>query len=261
MMKPSVSTTLLSLFTASALSLSKRTCRTFEPQGKDGDKGYITHGKQIRVSSASECTRDPPDESASGGCEYDRYKMGITVNATVNVSVSDLSSVVEAVREAADPETVARVNLNETFTMPYTVPQSSIPYNSAGYYTFQPKQRCWSGLLSDCADDDEDLDGTVAQVCGYVLLTKGKMESSTEYDGKSAFVEADKTEDNEDRPWPEYESNATKVREDLDDREQDEEDNSEEDSEEDSGATKLTSMSTVFTCLVWPSVAALFLYM
>ncbi|KAM0543960.1 hypothetical protein ACHAPJ_012055 [Fusarium lateritium] len=250
-MKSLQSIILLLMYPTVALSLSKRTRESFEPKGEYGSEGYTTYAKPVRVSGPYNCTKDQSRQNGnrSGYCNLDRYKMGITVNSTVNVSVSDITTILEAVRDAADPEEVEHVNLNKTVVMPFSIPYETTPNGTWGWYTFEAKQHCWEGQLGDCSDNDEDKDDTMVKVCGWVFLNGGNNESARTYDGRISFVESAKVEGQEDRPFPEYEDAVEKAKE------------SAESSEEDSGATQHVAISSVFTYVLWSGLASLFLYM
>ncbi|KAI8717654.1 hypothetical protein NCS52_00841900 [Fusarium sp. LHS14.1] len=133
-MKSTIGIALLSLFPAGALCLSKRSCTSFEPQGKYGNKGYTMPSlKTFRTSEYINCTTELAREKGDKEiCETDRYTMGLTLNSTVNVSVSDIQPVLDAVKQAASSDTRAKINLNETVLTPYRVTKEGIPAGEAG---------------------------------------------------------------------------------------------------------------------------------
>ncbi|KAF5968256.1 hypothetical protein FCOIX_11504 [Fusarium coicis] len=175
-------------------------------------KGHSAAGKQVRVSAKINCTTEKAREDGPpmNQCDNDRYKMGIIVNSTVNATISDKANLLEIVRDAADPATARSVNLNRTLVIPFTNPQRTVENGSTGYWAFLPELHCWNGVLKDCKGDDEDWDGEVVVACGYKILSRGANASTAEYDGQVSFVEEYVAKysksDEEDRPWPEYET-------------------------------------------------------
>ncbi|RSL42595.1 hypothetical protein CEP53_012104 [Fusarium sp. AF-6] len=112
--------------------------------------------KTFRTSEYINCTTEMArGKGEDDVCEVDRYTMGLTLNSTVNVSVSDIQPVLDAVKEAASSDRRAKIDLNETFLVPFKVSEQGIPESKAGYLAFTPIMRCWEGLLGDCSGDDE----------------------------------------------------------------------------------------------------------
>ncbi|KAG9506538.1 hypothetical protein J7337_000070 [Fusarium musae] len=171
-------------------------------------KGHSAAGKQVRVSAKINCTTEKAREDGPpmNQCDNDQYKMGIIVNSTVNATISDKANLLEIVRDAADPATAR------------------------------------SG--------DEDWDGEVVVACGYKILSRGANASTAEYDGQVSFVEEYVAKysksDEEDRPWPEYETAVEWVEEHKEDS--------------DSGALKHASAYSARMALICFSLTVLLFY-
>lgn len=200
---------LLLLFPTTSMSLVKRGCESFEIMDKEG---HSAPGQQVRVSAKINCTTEKAREDGPpmDQCNNDRFKMGIIVNSTVNATISDKAALLEIVRDAADPAIARVTNLNRTLVIPFSNPQLTVQNGSTGYWTFLPELHCWNGVLRDCKGDDEDWDGEVVVACGYKILSRGVNASTVVYDGEVTFVKEYGSEysksDEEERPWPEYET-------------------------------------------------------
>ncbi|KAF5650031.1 hypothetical protein F52700_470 [Fusarium sp. NRRL 52700] len=170
--------------------------------------------------------------------------MGIIVNSTINATISDKAALLEIVRDAADPAIAYRVNLNRTLVIPFTNSHDTAENGTTGYWTFLPYLHCWNGVLKDCQGDDEDWDGEVVVACGYKILSRGANASTAVYDGEISFVNEYGKEysesDEEDRPWPEYETAVEWVEEHKEDS--------------DSGALKPESAYSARMALTWFSI-------
>ncbi|KAF5584019.1 uncharacterized protein FSUBG_12933 [Fusarium subglutinans] len=176
--------------------------------------------------------------------------MGIIVNSTINATISDKAALLEIVRNAADPATAQRVNLNRTLVIPFTNPHDTAENGTTGYWTFVPELQCFNGVLKDCKGDDEDWDGEVAVACGYKILSRGANASTAVYDGEVSFVREFGAEysksDEEKRPWPEYETAVEWVEEHKEDS--------------DSGALKYASAYSARMALTWFSLTILLFF-
>ncbi|KAF4986700.1 hypothetical protein FDECE_15813 [Fusarium decemcellulare] len=199
------------------MSLSRRTCKSFETKGKSGRDGATTpYPNVLRTSAGVNCTAQLA--RSDGGnrtlCDYKRYSMGITLNSTINVSISDTQTVLNAVRDAASPKTAAYVNLNETVLLPYNNTEPGVLVGDVGYWTFTPYLRCWEGLLKSCDGDDIDQDGTAVEVCGY-QLNSWKEDGSTTADGETTFLTTDEktARDAKGIPYPTWEEAVKKQNE------------------------------------------------
>ncbi|KAF4415870.1 endoribonuclease L-PSP [Fusarium acutatum] len=96
---------LLLVFRATAASLSKRDCESFELSDA-GRKGWSRMGQPIRVSEIVNCTAERAKENGDGkgNCKIQRYQMGIIANATINST------------DGATFRTPAPANLNTSMT-------------------------------------------------------------------------------------------------------------------------------------------------
>ncbi|KAL2682805.1 hypothetical protein Neosp_007260 [[Neocosmospora] mangrovei] len=256
-MKSIIGIALLALFPTGALCLSKRSCTSFEPQGKYGNKGYTMPSlKTFRTSEYINCTTElARKEGDKEVCEVDRYTMGLTLNSTVNTSVSDIQPILDAVKEAAAPDTRAKINLNETVLTPYRVTKLGIPEGEAGYLAFTPILRCWEGLLGDCSGDDEKLNGTAIEACGYEYEEHRAIGSDQLIVGKENVVQSNSDELKE-KPQPTWEEAKEKA-------EKEKESDSEEkdkDDDKDNSASSLTGNvlgSGIWGCVVWTVIGTL----
>ncbi|KAF5539418.1 hypothetical protein FMEXI_8907 [Fusarium mexicanum] len=176
--------------------------------------------------------------------------MGIIVNSTINATISDKAALLEIVRDAADPATVRSLNLNRTLVIPLSNPYTAVENGTTGYWTFLPELHCFNGVLKNCKGDDEDWDGEVVVACGYKMFNRGANASMAEYDGEVSFVQEFGAEysksDEEDRPWPEYETAVEWVEEHKEDS--------------DSGALKCASAYSARMALTWFSLAILLFF-
>ncbi|KAF5689598.1 hypothetical protein FCIRC_1293 [Fusarium circinatum] len=176
--------------------------------------------------------------------------MGIVVNSTINATISDKAALLETVRDAADPATARSVNLNRTLVIPFSNPHTTVENGTTGYWTFLPELHCFNGILKDCKGDDEDWDGEVVVACGSKILNRGANASMAVYDGKVIFVEEPTStyskSDEEDRPWPEYETAVEWVEEHKEDS--------------DSGALKYASAYSARMALIWSSLTILLFF-
>ncbi|RTE70886.1 hypothetical protein BHE90_014717 [Fusarium euwallaceae] len=248
---------LLSLFPIWALSLSKRSCTSFEPQGKYGNKGYTTPSlKTFRTSEYNNCTTELAREKGEDDvCEVDRYTMGLTLNSTVNVSVSDIQPVLDAVKDAASSDRRAKIDLNETILVPFKVSEEGIPAGKAGYLAFTPIMRRWEGLLGDCSGDDEKLGGTVIEACGYEYDDNHKATGERTVVGKENVVQSDSKE-LKGKPQPTWEEAEEKAEDEKDS------DSGEKDKDDDSenSASALTGQvlgSGIRGCVAWTVMGTL----
>lgn len=247
-MKSIIGIALLSLFPTGALCLSKRSCTSFEPQGKYGNKGYTMPSlKTFRTSEYINCTTELAREKGDKEiCETDRYTMGLTLNSTVNVSVSDIQPVLDAVKQAASSDTRAKINLNETVLTPYRVTKEGIPAGEAGYLAFTPILRCWEGLLGDCSGDDEKLNGTVIEACGYEYEDHSAIGPDMLIVGKENVVQSN-SDELKKKPQPTWEEVQEKAEKEKDD-------------DKDNLASTLTENvlgSGIWGCVVWTVVGTL----
>ncbi|KAI8668086.1 hypothetical protein NCS55_00832800 [Fusarium keratoplasticum] len=256
-MKSIVGTALLSLFPTWASCLSKRSCTSFEPQGKYGNKGYTVPSlKTFRTSEYINCTTDLAREKGEDDvCEVDRYTMGLTLNSTVNVSVSDIQPVLDAVKDAASSDRRAKIDLNETVLVPFRVTKPGIPAGEAGYLAFTPIMRCWEGLLGDCSGDDEKLDGTVVEACGYEYDDHRAVDGEQLVVGKESVVQSN-SEELKGKPQPTWEEAQEKAKK---EKESDSEEKDKDD-DKDNLASSLTGHvlgSGIWGCVVWAAVGTL----
>ncbi|RSL77080.1 hypothetical protein CEP51_009384 [Fusarium floridanum] len=256
-MKSIIGIALLSLFPTWALCLSKRSCTSFEPQGEYGNKGYTMPSlKTFRTSEYINCTTELAREKGEDDvCEVDRYTMGLTLNSTVNVSVSDIQPVLDAVKDAASSDRRAKIDLNETVLVPFKVSEEGIPAGKAGYLAFTPIMRCWEGLLGDCSGDDEKLDGTVIEACGYEYDDNNKATGERTVVGKENVVQSDSKE-LKGKPQPTWEEAKEKA-EDEQDSDSDEKD---KDEDNDNSASTMTGQalgSGIWGCVVWTVMGTL----
>ncbi|KAI8667151.1 hypothetical protein LRP88_01098 [Fusarium phalaenopsidis] len=256
-MKSIVGVVLLSLFPTRALCLSKRSCTSFEPQGKYGNKGYTVPSlKTFRTSEYINCTTEVAREKGEDDvCEVDRYTMGLTLNSTVNVSVSDIQPVLDAVKEAASSDRRAKIDLNETILVPFRVSEPGIPAGKAGYLAFTPIMRCWEGLLGDCSGDDEKLGGTVVEACGYEYEGHRAVAGEQMVVGKEDVVQSDSKE-LKGKPQPTWEEAQEKAKKEKDS------DSEEKDkaNDSDNSASTLTGNvlgSGISGCVVWTVMGTL----
>ncbi|KAL9561442.1 hypothetical protein ACKAV7_014289 [Fusarium commune] len=254
---------LLLVFPATAVSLSKRDCKSFDLSGT-GRKGWSRMGQPIRVSEIVNCTAERAKENGDGkgNCNIQRYKMGIIANATINstdgatyqapapanlnTSMTNKKAIIKALKKDAGP--LENVTLDRLVVLPFTAPFNTTPNGTYGYWTFTPAMQCWRGYPEDCDGDlEEDLDGYPAWVCGFRLKSNRTDENGTTYEGNVSFVEMDEEDaliKSEIRPWPEL-SRAREMA-----REWDEAD-------VDSGAMRYYGISTA---AIWSSLACLFVF-
>lgn len=256
-MKSILGIALLSLFPTWALCLSKRSCTSFEPQGKYGNKGYTVPSlKTFRTSEYINCTTELAREKpADDVCEVDRYTMGLTFNSTVNVSVSDIQPVLDAVKQAASSDSRAKMDLNETVLMPFRVSKPGIPAGEAGYMAFTPIMRCWEGLLGDCSGDDEKLNGTVVEACGYEYDDHHVVAGEQILVGKESVVQSNSKELKE-KPQPTWEEAQERAKK--------EKDSDSEEKDKDKDSDNLASTLTgnvlgfgIWGCVVWTVMGTL----
>ncbi|KAF5963771.1 hypothetical protein FBULB1_13177 [Fusarium bulbicola] len=139
------------------------------------EKGHSAPGRQVRVSAHINCTTEKAREDGPpmNQCNNDPYKMGIIVNSTINATISDKAALLEIVRDAADPATANRVNLNRILVIPFTNTHDTAENGTTGYWIFVPELQCFNGVLEDCKGDDEDWDGEAVVACGYKMLSRG----------------------------------------------------------------------------------------
>ncbi|UPL03923.1 hypothetical protein LCI18_014857 [Fusarium solani-melongenae] len=256
-MKLIIGIALLSLFPTWASCLSKRSCASFEPQGKYGNKGYTVPSlKTFRTSEYINCTTELAREKGEDDvCEVNRYNMGLTLNSTVNVSVSDIQSVLDAVKEAASSDRSAKIDLNETVLVPFRISEPGIPAGEAGYLAFTPIMRCWEGLLGDCSGDDEKLDGTVVEACGYEYDDHHAVAGEQMVVGKENVVQSN-SDELKGKPQPTWEEAQEEAEKEKDS------DSDEKDKDKDSGnsASTLTGNvlgSGIWGCVVWTVMGTL----
>ncbi|KAJ4264386.1 hypothetical protein NW762_005584 [Fusarium torreyae] len=150
----------------------KRLCKSFEPKGKYGKRGF-SKGTPLtcRVSEGVICTESLAESDGGNKtlCDYTHANIAIKSKATVNVTVSNPQYVLGAVQDAADPKAAEFVDFNETVLLPYHNTEPGIPIGWTGYWEFTPSLQCWEGLLTDCEGDDKDKNGTMVQVCAHRL--------------------------------------------------------------------------------------------
>ncbi|KAH7468128.1 hypothetical protein FOMA001_g15136 [Fusarium oxysporum f. sp. matthiolae] len=252
---------LLLVFSAPAVSLSRRDCKSFDLG--TGRKGWSRMGQPIRVSEIVNCTAERAKENGDGkgNCNIQRYRMGIIANATINstdgathqapapanlnTSMTNKKAIIKALKKDAGP--LENVTLDRLVVLPFTAPFNATPNGTYGYWAFTPAMQCWRGYPKDCDGDLEDLDGYPAVVCGFRLKSNGTDGNGTLYEGNTSFVdryEEDALIKSEIRPWPEF----IRAREMA--RERDEAD-------VDSGAMRCYGISTV---AIWSSLACLFVF-
>ncbi|KAH7210499.1 hypothetical protein BKA60DRAFT_651821 [Fusarium oxysporum] len=172
---------LLLVFSATAVSLSRRDCKSFDLSGT-GRKGWSRMGQPIRVSEIVNCTAERAKENGDGkgNCNIQRYRMGIIANATINST------------DGATHQAPAPANLNTSMTNKKAIIKAL--KKDAGPLENVTLDRlvCWRGYPKDCDGDlEEDLDGYPAMVCGFRLKSNGTDENGTSYEGNVSFVERD----------------------------------------------------------------------
>ncbi|KAF4969047.1 hypothetical protein FSARC_3701 [Fusarium sarcochroum] len=155
-----------------ASPLSKRACKYFEPNGKYGKQGFSKPTPlSCRVSEGVICTESLA--KSDGGnktlCDYTHANIGIKSKATINVTVVDPQSVLDAVKDAADPKTAEFADFNYTVLLPYHNTEPGIPIGWTGYWQFRPSLHCWEGRLNGCNGDDRPENGRRVQVCAHKL--------------------------------------------------------------------------------------------
>ncbi|KAL7756792.1 hypothetical protein ACKLNR_013785 [Fusarium oxysporum f. sp. zingiberi] len=254
---------LLLVFSATAVSLSRRDCKSFDLSGT-GRKGWSRMGQPIRVSEIVNCTAERANENGDGkgNCNIQRYRMGIIANATINstdgatyqvpapanlnTSMTNKKAIIKALKKDAGP--LENVTLDRLIVLPFTVPFNATPNGTYGYWTFAPAMQCWRGYPKDCDGDlEEDLDGYPAMVCGFRLKSNGTDENGTSYEGNVSFVERDEEDaliKSEIRPWPEFNRARGMARE-------------WDEADVDSGAMRYYGISTA---AIWSSLACLFVF-
>ncbi|KAI3580464.1 hypothetical protein IWW34DRAFT_619687 [Fusarium oxysporum f. sp. albedinis] len=196
---------LLLMFSAPAVSLSRRDCKSFDLSGT-GRKGWSRMGQPIRVSEIVNCTAERAKENGDGkgNCNIQRYRMGIIANATINstdgathqapapanlnTSMTNKKAIIKALKKDAGP--LENVTLDRLVVLPFTAPFNATPNGTYGYWAFTPAMQCWRGYPKDCDGDlEEDLDGYPAVVCGFRLKSNGTDGNGTLYEGNASFVE------------------------------------------------------------------------
>ncbi|KAL5589935.1 hypothetical protein FOVSG1_011802 [Fusarium oxysporum f. sp. vasinfectum] len=253
----------LLVFPVTAVSLSKRDCKSFDLSGT-GRNGWSRIGQPFRVSEIVKCTAERAKENGDGkgNCNIQRYRMGIIANATINstdgatyqapapanlnTSMTNKKAIIAALKKDAGP--LENVTLDRLVVLPFTAPFNTTPNGTYGYWTFTPAMQCWRGYPKDCDGDlEDDLDGYAAVVCGFRLKSNGTDENGTLYEGNISFVERDEKDAIirfETRPWPEFNTAREMARE-------------WDEADVDSGAMRYYVTSTA---AIWSSLACLFLF-
>ncbi|KAJ4174790.1 hypothetical protein NW754_005214 [Fusarium falciforme] len=173
--------------------------------------------------------------------------MGLTLNSTVNVSVSDIQPVLDAVKEAASSDRRTKIDLNETVLAPFRVTKPGIPAGEAGYLAFTPIMRCWEGLLGDCSGDDEKLGRTVVEACGYEYYDHRAVAGEQMVVGIEDVVQSDSKE-LKGKPQPTWEEAQEKAKKEKDS------DSEEKDKDNDSGNSASTLTGNVLGSGTWSIV-------
>ncbi|KAF4958094.1 hypothetical protein FGADI_2652 [Fusarium gaditjirri] len=260
-MKP-IAAILLVGFPATAVSLCKRDCKSFD-LSSPGPRGWSRMGEPIRVSEIVNCTSERAKENGDGkgNCNIQRYKMGIIANATINstdgatfqapapanlnTSMSNKKTIIKALKNTVVPQ---KVTLERLVVLPFTVPFNTTPNGTYGYWTFTPAMQCWRGYPKDCDGDlEEDLNGYSAVVCGFRLKSNATDENGTTFEGNVSFVEMDEEDaliKSEIRPWPELSRANERARE-------------WDEADVDSGAMRYYGISMA---AIWSSLACLFVF-
>lgn len=205
-----------------------------------------------RVSKIINCTRENSQENNEGKryCDVDVYKMGIKVQTSTTIIISEPLPIFEAARDLTCKAN-GTCDFNETIIIPFTLNKTNswVPENSTGYFAFAPEQTCLRGTLRDCEDDRKDREGLSVGICGFELTTRGNNRSDPSddvYAGTTTFVdvsdeEAEEIQELDDRrPLLTYEDAIKQL-------------------DEESGALESATMYGVVGYIVWSAVTGLLL--
>ncbi|KAI0378694.1 hypothetical protein F5Y04DRAFT_261379 [Hypomontagnella monticulosa] len=210
--------TWFALFSAIALAgpLVAGECDKIEFTGQGGGDGFTTtHNQSFPTSSWVNCTTDTArqDGGKDDTCEFRHYAMGIVLRPEIrfiSVSGDTQKNIFSLIQKNANPTAVVSTNFNSTIVMNHTVAATDIPVDKAGHYGLTPYIRCWDGKLSECDDEEDDLEDKTIRACAPAWLDSKQIAlpaGQQLYGGEEVFVQSDSGNTDRD-PQPAYDEIA-----------------------------------------------------
>ncbi|KAI0105590.1 hypothetical protein F4776DRAFT_646795 [Hypoxylon sp. NC0597] len=212
-------TSAVSIITLLPLAVAECDNFAFTGEGLANEGFTTTYDASLRTSAWLNCTPEIviQDGLFRNSCEiHNPSSVGLVVHPTINLTNLDTEAqrdIFSLVEENASASAVAGVNFNTTIVINFTSQGTFYTaVGQAGFSAFTPYMRCWEGVLSDC-DDDDNLEGRAAQVCGLAWLhvdERSKPAGEQMYKGIEGFVQTDLSSGPTD-PLPSYESVANQA--------------------------------------------------
>ncbi|KAI2636260.1 hypothetical protein GGS26DRAFT_485855 [Hypomontagnella submonticulosa] len=210
--------TWITIFSAVALAgpLVAGECDKIEFTGQGGGDGFTTtHNQTFMTSAWVNCTTDTArqDGGKEDTCEFHHYAMGIVLRPEIrfiSVRSATQKNIFSLIQEHANPSAVISTNFNSTIVMNHTVGAADIPVGRAGHYGLTPHLRCWDGKLSDCDDDEDDLEDKTIRACAPAWIDDKQIAlppGQQLYGGDEGFVQSDSAVASKD-PQPAYDEIA-----------------------------------------------------